>query len=83
MNRNGKDKIVSVELIDRMVWRLEFVYGLVTDIWESVDKIPTDSKATRLKFSLVKCVHISNWPFTPKVKIRIILPFTERGSQNP
>lgn len=36
-----------------MAWRLEFDYGLFTDLWASVDNTPADPKAPKSN-SLVK-----------------------------
>lgn len=36
-----------------MAWRLEFHYGLFTDLWASVDNTPADPKAAKPN-SLVK-----------------------------
>lgn len=74
-NRNGSGKIMIVELLIRRARRLEFDSGLFGDLWESVDKIPTDPKAPKLKLNLVKHLVLATDPNQDYS--------TNRGSQNP
>lgn len=74
-NKNGKGKFMIVALLNRRAWRLEFDSGLLSDLWESVDKIPTDPRAPKLKLNLVKHLVLAtdqNQDYSAK-----------RGSQNP
>lgn len=54
-----------------MAWNLELDCDLFTDLGASVDKIPTDPKAAKLH---------SATGHSYQVKIRITVPFLERGS---
>lgn len=46
-NRNSKVQIITAEVQIRMAWRPEVDYGLFTDLWASVDKIPADPKVSK------------------------------------
>lgn len=78
-NRNSKVQIITVEVQIRMAWRLEVDYGLFTDLWASVDKIPADPKVSKSNGLVKHVVSATGHSYkTVRISKVVIVPFTER-----
>ena len=82
-NRNGKGKMTIVELLLRMAQNSESDSGLFTNWRESVNKIPTDPKAPKLKLRSVKHAVLATDHSYQKGKNQDYSAIYKRGSRTP